>query len=53
MKKILNFIKERTLEIAGLIAVIIGISLFYLIFNYTPNNPTLVFPNDNEVFLVI
>ncbi|MDA7735808.1 DNA translocase FtsK, partial [Pelagibacteraceae bacterium] len=50
MEKILNFIKERMLEIAGLITVAIGISFLYLIFNYTPNNPTLIFPNDNEVF---
>ena len=50
MKKILNFIKKRMLEIAGLITVVIGISFLYLIFNYTPNNPTLIFPNDNEVF---
>jgi len=43
MEKILNFIKERMLEIAGLAAVVIGISLFsILIFNYTPNNPTLI-----------
>ncbi len=44
MEKILNFIKERMLEIAGLITVAIGISFLYLIFNYTPNNPTLIFP---------
>ena len=50
MKKILNFIKERTLEIAGLIAVIIGISLLYLVFDYTPNNPTLIFPDDKQIF---
>ena len=50
MEKILNFIKERMLEIAGLITVVIGISFLYLIFNYTPNNPTLIFPNDSEVF---
>ena len=30
MKKILNFIKERMLEIAGLITVVIGISFLYL-----------------------
>ena len=50
MKKILNFIKERMLEIVGLATTVIGISLFYLIFNYTPNNPTLIFPNDNDTF---
>ena len=53
MKKILNFIKERMLEITGLTTAVIGILLLYLIFNHTPNNPTLIFPSENGTFWLL
>ena len=53
MEKVLNFIKQRLVEIAGLLIAIMGIFLFYFIINHQPNNPILIFPSDNEIFLLI
>ena len=53
MEKILNFIKQRLVEIVGLTIALVGIFLFYFIISHEPNNPILIFPDNDEKFWFI
>ena len=48
MEKILNFIKLRLTEMAGLIVLALGLFIFYSIITYSASNPTIIFPESAD-----
>ena len=48
MQKILNFIKLRLTEAAGLVILALGIFIFYSIITYSASNPTIIFPENAD-----
>ena len=48
MEKILNFIKLKLTETAGLFLFMVGIFIFYSIVTYSPSNPTIIFHNESD-----
>ena len=48
MDKVVNFIKLRLIEIAGLTLVATGIFIFYSLITYSPANPTVIFPESAD-----
>ena len=48
MQKILNFIKLRLTEAAGLVVLALGIFIFYSIITYSASNPTIIFPENAD-----
>ena len=48
MQKILNFIKLRLTETAGLVILALGIFIFYSIITYSASNPTIIFPENAD-----
>ena len=49
MEKILNFIKLRLTETAGLFLFLVGIFTFFSIVTYSPSNPSIIFPDELDV----
>jgi len=48
MEKLLNFIKLKLTETAGLFLFLVGIFIFYSIVTYSPSNPTIIFPDASD-----
>ena len=50
IKKINSFIKKRTIELSGIILIILGLFILASILTYTPNDPNFIYsPENTEV----